>query len=52
LQKLFASKDDKDKNQANGNAAAGSEMQDGNASYDDSVWDAEPVIAYTQHGSR
>ncbi|XP_029487530.1 sodium/potassium/calcium exchanger 4-like [Oncorhynchus nerka] len=28
LQKLFASKDDKDKNQANGNAAASSEMQD------------------------
>ncbi|CAB1343077.1 unnamed protein product, partial [Coregonus sp. 'balchen'] len=50
LQKLFTRKGGKDKNQANGNAAASSEMEDGNASYDDSVWDDDPIIAYTQHG--
>lgn len=42
MQRFFmGSKSNKNKNVANGNAAASSEMEDGNTSYD-YVWDDDP----------
>lgn len=41
LQNFFMGKSKKKKNVANGNAAASSEMEDGNTSYD-YVWDDDP----------